>query len=273
VDELLHVVEDGLKIELDDETLANIGGMVDTINAIPGNWEKTGLDIIQTLENTAGSTAKTLADRNQPEDWPVDLTCVRRSSVVEGTPLNQTRSGSGLPAIYACVLTHHDNVAMRKTAPPGNPAGLHLTGKGLAFFSEGGQVEGQTHLFHLAHLGLDVINVVFFVPRIASSISLVPLSPASTQTLMAALYLSIAPVQRRGRSQKSWDVRADMDSFEIANNRDAFQEQDAGDMLFGVAHFGDGAFFDCFVQHGVAPILSHLAMNHILVNRGQFVRE
>ncbi len=128
MDELLRVVEDGLKIGLDDETLANIGGMVDTINAIPGNWEKTGLDIIQTLENTAGSTAKTLADRNQPEDWPVDLTCVRRSSVVEDIPLNQTRSGSGLPAIYACVLTHHDNMAMRNAAPPVNPAGLHLSG-------------------------------------------------------------------------------------------------------------------------------------------------
>lgn len=101
VDELLRVVEDGLKIGLDDETLASIDGMVDTIDAMPGNWEKAGLDIIQTLENTAGSTAKTLADRNQPKDWPVDLTCVRRSSVVEGTPLNQTRSGSGFPAIYA----------------------------------------------------------------------------------------------------------------------------------------------------------------------------
>ena len=88
MDELLRVVEDGLKIGLDDETLASIGGMVDTIDAMPGNWEKTGLDIIQTLENTADSTAKTLADRNQPEDWPVDHTCVRRSSVVEGTPPN-----------------------------------------------------------------------------------------------------------------------------------------------------------------------------------------
>jgi len=63
VDELLRVVEDGLKIGLDDETLASIDGMVETIDAMPGNWEKTGLDIIQTLENTAGSTAKTLADQ------------------------------------------------------------------------------------------------------------------------------------------------------------------------------------------------------------------
>lgn len=63
VDELLRVVEDGLKIGLDDETLATIDGMVGTIDAMPGNWEKAGLDIIQTLENTAGSTAKTLADQ------------------------------------------------------------------------------------------------------------------------------------------------------------------------------------------------------------------
>ncbi len=63
VDELLRVVEDGLKIGLDDETLETIDGMVDTIDRMPANWEATALDIIQTLENTAGSTAKTLAEQ------------------------------------------------------------------------------------------------------------------------------------------------------------------------------------------------------------------
>jgi PKD repeat protein len=62
VDELLRVVEDGLKIGLDSETLNSIDGMVETIDEMPGNWETSAQNIIQTLENTAGSTAKTLAD-------------------------------------------------------------------------------------------------------------------------------------------------------------------------------------------------------------------
>lgn len=62
VDELLRVVEDGLKIGLDDDTLTTIDGMVETIDEMPGNWEASAQDIIQTLENTAGSTAKKLAD-------------------------------------------------------------------------------------------------------------------------------------------------------------------------------------------------------------------
>ncbi len=62
VDELLRVVEDGLKIGLDDETLNTIDGMVNTIDEMPGNWEASAQDIIQTLENTGGSMAKTLAD-------------------------------------------------------------------------------------------------------------------------------------------------------------------------------------------------------------------
>ncbi|MHC1741368.1 MAG: PKD domain-containing protein [Anaerolineaceae bacterium] len=62
VDELLRVVEDGLKIGLDDDTLNSVNGMVDAIDAMPGNWETSAQDIIQTLENTAGSTAKTLAN-------------------------------------------------------------------------------------------------------------------------------------------------------------------------------------------------------------------
>ena len=62
VDELLRVVEDGLKIGLDEETLASIDGMVETIDRMPSNWEATSMNIIQTLENTAGSTAKSLAD-------------------------------------------------------------------------------------------------------------------------------------------------------------------------------------------------------------------
>jgi PKD repeat protein len=62
VDELLRVIEDGFKIGLDDDTLNSIDGMVDTIDQMPGNWEATGLNIIQTLKNSAGTTAGRLAD-------------------------------------------------------------------------------------------------------------------------------------------------------------------------------------------------------------------
>lgn len=62
VDELLRIAEDGLKIGLDSETLTTIDGMVNTIDEMPGNWEASAQDVIQTLENTAGSTAKTLAN-------------------------------------------------------------------------------------------------------------------------------------------------------------------------------------------------------------------
>jgi PKD repeat protein len=62
IDDMLRIVEDGLKIGLDAETLASIDGMVETIDQMPSNWEATGMNIIQTLENTAGTTAKTLAE-------------------------------------------------------------------------------------------------------------------------------------------------------------------------------------------------------------------
>ncbi|MRS03671.1 PKD domain-containing protein, partial [bacterium] len=47
---------------MDDDTLSTIDGMVETIDEMPGNWEASAQDIIQTLENTAGTTAKKLAD-------------------------------------------------------------------------------------------------------------------------------------------------------------------------------------------------------------------
>ena len=58
MDELLRVVEDGLETGLDDETLASIDGMVDMIDAMPGNWEKTGLDIIQSWRTPPAAPPK-----------------------------------------------------------------------------------------------------------------------------------------------------------------------------------------------------------------------
>lgn len=62
VDELLRVVEDGLEIGLDDETLDTIDGMVETIDAMPGQWEDAASDIIRTLEGSAGTAAGRMAD-------------------------------------------------------------------------------------------------------------------------------------------------------------------------------------------------------------------
>jgi PKD repeat protein len=61
VDDLLRVVEDGLKIGLDDDTLNTIDGMVDTIDAMPGQWENSSEDVIRTLENSAGTAAGKMA--------------------------------------------------------------------------------------------------------------------------------------------------------------------------------------------------------------------
>jgi PKD repeat protein len=61
VDDLLRVVEDGLKIGLDDDTLNTIDGMVDTIDAMPGQWENSAEGVIRTLENSAGTAAGKMA--------------------------------------------------------------------------------------------------------------------------------------------------------------------------------------------------------------------
>jgi PKD repeat protein len=61
VDDLLRVVEDGLKIGLDDDTLNTIDGMVNTIDAMPGQWENSAEDVVRTLENSAGTAAGKMA--------------------------------------------------------------------------------------------------------------------------------------------------------------------------------------------------------------------
>jgi len=62
VDELLRVVEDGLEIGLDSETLDSINGMVDTIDNMPGQWETTATNVVETLESSAGTAAAKMAD-------------------------------------------------------------------------------------------------------------------------------------------------------------------------------------------------------------------
>jgi PKD repeat protein len=62
VDDLLRVAEDGIKIGLDADTLSSINGMVDTIDQMPGQWEVTATDVIQTLERSGGTLAGRMAD-------------------------------------------------------------------------------------------------------------------------------------------------------------------------------------------------------------------
>jgi len=59
--------------------------------------------------------------------------------------------------------------------------------------------------------------------------------------------------------------------FQLTDHRSSLKEQDAGNKLFSMFHFGNGARFVCFVQAFVSPIVTHLSMNHVLVNCGQFI--
>jgi len=51
----------------------------------------------------------------------------------------------------------------------------------------------------------------------------------------------------------------------------AVEKDNSRDQLFGVLHFVDGAFFDFPVQLTIAPVIAHLRMDHVLIDRGQFV--
>jgi len=62
VDDLLRVVEDGLKIGLDAETLDTINGIVDAMDRMPGNWEIAASEIVRTLERSGGTLAGRMAD-------------------------------------------------------------------------------------------------------------------------------------------------------------------------------------------------------------------
>ena len=62
VDSLLRVVEDGVKIGLDEDTLEAVDDLLDTIDNAPDKWESAGSEIIQTLEKSAGTVAKDMAD-------------------------------------------------------------------------------------------------------------------------------------------------------------------------------------------------------------------
>jgi PKD repeat protein len=62
IDKLLRVVEDGVKIGLDEETLKTVNDLIGVIDNAPDKWESTGTEIIQTLENSAGTVAKEMAD-------------------------------------------------------------------------------------------------------------------------------------------------------------------------------------------------------------------
>ena len=52
-------------------------------------------------------------------------------------------------------------------------------------------------------------------------------------------------------------------------DRRALQEQDALDEALGMLHLGDRALLEILAQAGVAPVLGHLGMHHVLVDGGQ----
>ncbi len=62
IDRLLRVVEDGVKIGLDEETLKSVNDLIGVIDNAPDKWESTGTEIINALENSAGTVAKEMAD-------------------------------------------------------------------------------------------------------------------------------------------------------------------------------------------------------------------
>ena len=65
------------------------------------------------------------------------------------------------------------------------------------------------------------------------------------------------------------DLRADVHVVEVGYDGRALQEQDALDEALGMLHLGDRALLEIFAQAGVAPVLGHLGMHHVLVDGGQ----
>ncbi len=68
-------------------------------------------------------------------------------------------------------------------------------------------------------------------------------------------------------------ILADGDLRQVADHRPAFQEEDPPDKLLGVLHLVNRALFHRCVEFGISPIRVHLGMDHVLADRGQFLRE
>ncbi|MPN55636.1 hypothetical protein SDC9_203320 [bioreactor metagenome] len=66
---------------------------------------------------------------------------------------------------------------------------------------------------------------------------------------------------------------ADMDVFQVRDDRGPLKEQNSANKVLGMLHLGDSALFDPFVQLAITPIFAHFRMNHVLVDCGQFSGE
>lgn len=62
IDALMRVIEDGLDIGIKPKTLQTLNDLIATIGEAPHQWESAATEIVRTLENSAGSAAKRMAD-------------------------------------------------------------------------------------------------------------------------------------------------------------------------------------------------------------------
>jgi len=69
------------------------------------------------------------------------------------------------------------------------------------------------------------------------------------------------------------DVAPDGELHELGHAGRAIQEEDALDERLGVLHFVDRFFLDVIREVAVVPVLAHLGMQEVLVDRGQFFLE
>ena len=81
-----------------------------------------------------------------------------------------------------------------------------------------------------------------------------------------ALELEVA-VERLG------DVLADEELAEVLQVREPFEEQDAFDQLVGVLHLVDRFSALVLAELLVTPLLEHLGVQEVLVDRGELVLE
>jgi hypothetical protein len=63
------------------------------------------------------------------------------------------------------------------------------------------------------------------------------------------------------------------DLVQITDDRPPIKEEDTGDQFLSVLHLVDGPFLDRFIKLLISPVVTHLSMNHILVDSGQFLSQ
>ena len=106
--------------------------------------------------------------------------------------------------------------------------------------------------------------------RMCSSSSRVPLSPSSRQRAMPRLSRSIDSYSRSSASCSFSGTRlADAHRAEPLQVGDALEEQDAADQRVGVLHLVDRLLAVVLRERLVAPVVEHLVVDEVLVDRGE----